>query len=121
MSDHVHESGTDSAGRFHGHANRRCGEHRTAGGRAWCFDCTEWCYPRPEAACEGCQSVSADDAREMLARVRELHQPKPYLSVGGTDMACPICGPVGNGYGPSYPCATVLAAGGVAVTGEDGQ
>lgn len=32
-------------GCFEGHRNRGCGEHRTTGDRAWCFECTEWCYP----------------------------------------------------------------------------
>lgn len=41
---------------FEGHEPRECGEHRTVGPhRAWCFDCTEWCYPRPELACKGCE------------------------------------------------------------------
>lgn len=31
--------------RFLGFRPRRCGEHRTCGRRAWCFDCQEWCYP----------------------------------------------------------------------------
>lgn len=30
---------------FEGFAGRECGEHRTTGERAWCFDCSEWCYP----------------------------------------------------------------------------
>lgn len=35
----------DQNGNFEGHQPRACGEHRTVGGRAWCFDCREWCYP----------------------------------------------------------------------------
>lgn len=43
---------------FHGHWPRECGEHRTVGEqRAWCYDCTEWCYPRIDAACKGCEIV----------------------------------------------------------------
>lgn len=43
---------------FHGHWPRECGEHRTVGThRAWCLDCTEWCYPRMDAACKGCEIV----------------------------------------------------------------
>jgi len=31
---------------FEGHSGRECGEHRTVGPhRAWCHDCSEWCYP----------------------------------------------------------------------------
>lgn len=39
--------------RFEGHRNRDCGEHRTTGARAWCFSCSEWCYP--ERPCAGCE------------------------------------------------------------------
>ncbi len=44
---------------FEGYAGE-CGEHRTVGDhRAWCFECTEWCYAPPAtgeepAACKGC-------------------------------------------------------------------
>jgi hypothetical protein len=39
---------------FDGHQPRECGEHRTVGShRAWCFDCTEWCYPGE--GCKGCR------------------------------------------------------------------
>lgn len=38
---------------FEGHDGRECGEHRTTGGRAWCFDCSEWCYPT--IPCKGCE------------------------------------------------------------------
>lgn len=38
---------------FHGHEGRECGEHRTTGQRAWCHDCSEWCYP--ELPCKGCE------------------------------------------------------------------
>lgn len=38
---------------FEGHLPRECGEHRTTGGRAWCFGCSEWCYP--EQPCKGCE------------------------------------------------------------------
>jgi hypothetical protein len=39
---------------FVGHRGRECGAHHTAGPhRAWCFDCSEWCYPLvPCARCE---------------------------------------------------------------------
>lgn len=38
---------------FEGFAERECGEHRSTGKRAWCFNCTEWCYP--EVPCRGCE------------------------------------------------------------------
>jgi hypothetical protein len=44
---------------FEGHEPRNCGEHRTVGPhRAWCYDCSEWCYPGPineAGACNGCR------------------------------------------------------------------
>jgi hypothetical protein len=44
---------------FLGHKGRECGEHRTVGShRAWCFDCSEWCYPGIDAACKGCELPS---------------------------------------------------------------
>ena len=44
----------DTAGNFEGHSPRECGEHRTLGvHRAWCFDCSEYCYPStPCVRCE---------------------------------------------------------------------
>jgi hypothetical protein len=44
---------TDAEENFEGHDGRECGEHRTTGSRAWCFDCSEWCYP--EEPCKGCE------------------------------------------------------------------
>lgn len=38
---------------FEGHWPRECGEHRTTGVRAWCFECMQWCY-RGEDGCTGC-------------------------------------------------------------------
>ncbi len=36
---------------FLGFEPRGCGEHRTVGSyRAWCFDCSEWCYPQEPCA-----------------------------------------------------------------------
>jgi hypothetical protein len=32
---------------------RECGEHRTTGTRAWCFDCSEKCSP--DIPCKGCE------------------------------------------------------------------
>ncbi len=41
-----------------GFEERECGEHRTTGLRAWCFACSEWCYP--ESACAGCERPRLD-------------------------------------------------------------
>lgn len=35
-----------------GNSPRDCGEHRTTGPRAWCFDDHTWCYPHDP--CAGC-------------------------------------------------------------------
>lgn len=44
----------DEHGNFVGHEPRECRDHRTVGiHRAWCYDCSEWCYPRmPCIRCE---------------------------------------------------------------------
>jgi len=44
----------DDMGYFQGFEQRECGDHRTVGAhRAWCHDCTEWCYPDyPCVRCE---------------------------------------------------------------------
>ena len=56
---------------FEGHEKRECGEHRTVGPhRAWCYDCTEWCYPRPEMACKGCMvPMLQADVEAMVAGI----------------------------------------------------
>lgn len=38
---------------WEGVESRECGEHRTTGGRAWCFQDGEWCYP--SQLCRGCE------------------------------------------------------------------
>lgn len=55
------ESASDARPYFHGHGGE-CGEHRTVGThRAWCYQCTEWCYPDHqddesfESRCMGCR------------------------------------------------------------------
>jgi hypothetical protein len=46
----------DETPAFEGHPDRECGEHGTVGPhRAWCYTCTEWCYPDLSMACRGCQ------------------------------------------------------------------
>lgn len=52
----VSEPHLDTHGSFYGFQARDCGEHRTVGPhRAWCFDCSEWCYPN--ASCRRCHGV----------------------------------------------------------------
>jgi len=49
-------------------------EHRTAGGRAWCFNDSEWCYPK--SLCQCCDVTRVPDqwkgmyAGEVLADLR---------------------------------------------------
>ena len=61
---------------FTGHEPRECGEHRPGLGRAWCFDCSEWCYPH--APCVRCElptlRAKADAEPSALDLVRELRE-----------------------------------------------
>lgn len=53
----------DSEGNFEGYQPRGCGEHRTVGShRAWCFDCSEWCYPGDP--CVRCQLIHSAVIRQ---------------------------------------------------------
>jgi hypothetical protein len=85
----VAEAGAPAS--FTGLEGRGCGEHRTTGSRAWCFDDGEWCYP--EAPCRGCelpglrQKLGAAEAevarleREQLAT--KLHLRRSHGCSGG--------------------------------------
>lgn len=56
---------------FGGHPDRECGEHRSTGLRAWCFGCSEWCYP--EQPCKGCELPMLRSSLEALRdEVRRL-------------------------------------------------
>ena len=59
---------------FEGQPDRECGEHRTTGSRAWCFECSEWCYPA--AGCKGCE----------LAQLRRLVREMLEIAAGGLDV-----------------------------------
>ena len=66
---------------FEGHNNRECGEHRTVGShRAWCHDCTEWCYP--EIPCRGCKipqlELALTEANQFLEQTIEVLGCVPY-------------------------------------------
>lgn len=67
----------DTAGRFAGHEGRECGGHVASRGRAWCPDCSEWCYPDAERACRGCEipclSAEVADLRAENRRLREAN------------------------------------------------
>lgn len=54
-----------------GSPDRDCAEHRTTGSlRAWCFDCSEWCYA-DGPACQGCADGMdrADEVGGLLDRI----------------------------------------------------
>lgn len=58
---------------FEGHQPRECGEHRTVGShRAWCYDCTEWCYPDDDMGCKGCMVPSLEKQVETLQAEKEV-------------------------------------------------
>ena len=59
---------------FTGHPDRECGEHRTTGDRAWCFDCTEMCYAAGQP-CKGCRVVAQD--KRITALENALHAYAP--------------------------------------------
>lgn len=90
---------------FEGHPGRECGEHRTVGAhRAWCYDCTEWCYPSDDGACKGCElpavrarAVAAEAglaaAQAKIAAVGALIRaaemmPPPRRHVSSSDLRC---------------------------------
>jgi hypothetical protein len=53
---------------FTGHQPRECGEHRTVGPhRAWCFECSEWCYPAIAQGCKGCRASVLEGIVRLLA------------------------------------------------------
>lgn len=68
----------ETATHFVGHENRECGEHRTTGPRAWCFDCSEWCYPA--IPCKGCELPTL---RAAVERVEALLTSGPIGRVSG--------------------------------------
>lgn len=58
---------------WEGNPDRNCGEHRTTGARAWCFDCSEWCYPN--ILCHGCI-----DFRTLLAPIDNALRNGSYMT-----------------------------------------
>lgn len=63
---------------FEGFPERECGEHRTTGMRAWCHDCTEWCYQA--WPCKGCEIVQLRKKAERSLRSSWLDA--PYVMLG---------------------------------------
>lgn len=60
---------------FTGLAARECGEHRSAGPRAWCFNDSEWCTAA--VPCRGCELPALRQRAEQAeALLRELADEK---------------------------------------------
>lgn len=59
-----------------GYQPRDCGEHRTTGGRAWCFDCQEWCYL--EGPCRGCEIEPLREVAQ-AAKALEIDRVSAYI------------------------------------------
>lgn len=82
----------DERPNFEGHEPRECGEHWTVGAhRAWCYSCTEWCYPSPvkeemprEMACAGCRIPALED--EVRSLRSHLHKRVNELTVTGLEL-----------------------------------
>ncbi len=55
LSPVLPQPGEDDAGHWTGHSKV---EHRTTGGRAWCHECGEWCYPQEPCGQERCCAES---------------------------------------------------------------
>jgi hypothetical protein len=60
---------TEPTGAFTGYEGRECGEHRTTGGRAWCFDDSEWCSHA--VACRGCELAGLRKRAEQAEAERD--------------------------------------------------
>lgn len=59
---------------WEGYTIRECQDHRTVGPhRAWCYACTEWCYP--EVPCKGCEIPIIKD---MLAKAEREKMANQY-------------------------------------------
>jgi uncharacterized C2H2 Zn-finger protein len=78
----------DESDNFEGLTDRECGEHRTTGPRAWCHDCTEWCYP--EQPCRGCELPKLRTEIERLRRI--MAHRLGGIVVEPHALVCPICG-----------------------------
>ena len=59
---------------YTGYEPRECGDHRSTGSRAWCFECSEWCYPR--IPCKGCE---IEGLRDRVVRIDRTMVPVEQL------------------------------------------
>lgn len=91
-----------TAPKFDGHENRECGDHHSTGRRAWCFACSEWCYPR--IPCRGCElpalRAELDERKAAADRIRQIHRISPLGDHCEADlhtMPCPTIRALGGG------------------------
>lgn len=56
------------SGLFAGHGSGA--EHRTTGQRAWCHECSEWCYPHDPCGQPKCCAAHTDNSDWDAARAR---------------------------------------------------
>ena len=68
---------------FDGHPDRECGEHRTLGRRAWCHDCSEYCYPGT-GGCKGCELPYLRESSVVQRRLVKGYTAKVGLRKPGT-------------------------------------
>ncbi len=61
-------------------------EHRTTGGRAWCYNCEEWCYPN-----EPCVRCKEPLTRALLVEALEVIEDMEARAFSG-NIYCPTCG-----------------------------
>ena len=66
MTETAKKSAGEQKDNWEGYAERECGDHRTTGRRAWCFNCSEWCYP--QFPCKGCERPQLEARIETLAK-----------------------------------------------------
>lgn len=78
---------TPAKANFEGHENRECGEHRTVGPhRAWCHDCSMWCYPHdPCFRCKPSAALPDDTTEDLRERLTSLCRGTLYMSAEGID------------------------------------
>ncbi len=98
---------------FEGHQPRDCGEHRTLGShRAWCYDCSQYCYP--DAGCNGCEIPALTADRD---RARDIAVALEQQNAAALALHFPIGGPTYESRHRCvqcrlvWPCATAVALG----------
>lgn len=84
------KGGGGMSGNFTGFGKRECSEHRTAGVRAWCFDCHEWCYPTEP--CKGCRLPLSVIYTNRLAHGSELLKLQTLLTVNQLETRFALAG-----------------------------